>query len=77
MEEVEIGYFIRLIEDEGCIPSHRIVENGIVVQYYLSFNQATKVPIYLGEDMMSARTAAALLIRLELEDIIERIGLIF
>ena len=76
MEEVGVLFFRNLIEDEGCIPSHRIKESGRDIQYYLSWNQSTKVAIDITNEIMTARTAINLLIKLELEDLIGRIGLI-
>jgi hypothetical protein len=75
MEEIEVLHFLNIIETEGCIPSHQIETDGRRIQYFLSWEQSTVVAINITDDTMTARTAADLLRKLELEDLIERLGL--
>jgi hypothetical protein len=77
MEEIELLNFRQIIEDEGCVSSHSIVQGGIIIQYYLSWDKSTSVPVNITAESMTARTAAGLLMRLGLEDVIERLGLKF
>ncbi len=77
MREIQILEFRNIIEDEGCMPSHLIQEFGKSIQYYLSWDKSTKVPVNISAESMTARTAAGLLMKLGLEDVIERLNLEF
>ncbi len=75
MDVCNILSFMQLIEDEGCIVSHQIERDGRRFQYYLSWNQTRRVCINITFETQTIRTAKALLIELELDDIIDRLGI--
>jgi hypothetical protein len=74
MNDVEILPFLLMIEAEGCIAKHQIEQDGRRIQYYLSWNKTRTVAINITFDTMTRRAAKILLIQLELEDIIPRLG---
>lgn len=74
MKEFDIAEFLRIIEDEGCKLLDLIILGDERVQWALSRNGNRKVAISVTDDTMSYRTTRDLLIKLELDDLIERLG---
>lgn len=72
-KEIQTHTLIQAIEDSGIISTWRDIEDGVIVEWYLSKNGSRRVPVITNSEYTTITTAKEYLSKLELFTLIPRL----